>query len=112
MLYPEFGQYKSYVDPTNGLVNAYKSEEGHLFYVEPGFYYALQGLKEKRRDDFSRIMQAIDNVVKNNPKVVFTGNFETPFIDKDGFLYREISDITDPLKIFVEDKSRGSDYGD
>ena len=112
MLYPEFGQYKSYVDPTNGLVNAYKSKEGHLFYVEPGFYYALQGLKEKRRDDFSRIMQAIDNVVKNNPKVVFTGNFETPFIDKDGFLYREISDITDPLKIFVEDKSRGSDYGD
>mgnify|MGYP006395210825 CR=1 FL=1 len=112
MLYPEFGQYKSYVDPTNSLVNAYQSEEGHLFYVEPGFYYALQGLKEKRRDDFPRIMQAIGNVVKNNPKVVFTGNFETPFIDKDGFLYREISDITDPLKIFVEDKSRGSDYGD
>jgi len=112
MLYPEFGQYKSYVDPTNGLVNAYKSEEGHLFYVEPGFYYALQGLKEKRRDDFPRIMQAIGNVVKNNPKVVFTGNFETPFIDKEGFLYREISDITDPLKIYVEDKSRGSDYGD
>jgi DNA-binding transcriptional ArsR family regulator len=27
-------------------------------------------------------------------------------------IYREIFDITDPLHIFVEDKSRGSDYGD
>jgi hypothetical protein len=57
-------------------------------------------------------MKAIEQIIKDNPKVVFTGNFETPFIDKEGFLYREIGDITDPLKIFVEDKSRGSDYGD
>jgi predicted ester cyclase len=112
MLYPEFGQYKSYVDPTNSLVNAYETKEGHLFYVEPGFYYALQGFKEKRRDDFPKILKAIDQVIADNPKVVFTGNFESPFITKPGFVYREITDITDPLEIFVEDKSRGSDYGD
>lgn len=112
MLYPEFVQYKSYVDPANSLVNAYKTASGHLFYVEPGFYYALQGFKEKRRDDFPKILDAINEIIEENPKVVFTGNFETPFIDKPGFVYREITDITDPLDIFVEDKSRGSDYGD
>jgi hypothetical protein len=112
MLYPEFGQYKSFVDPTNPLVNAYKTEEGHVFYVEPGFYYALEGLKEKRREDFPKILAVIEQTIAKNPQVVFTGNYETPFIDKEGFVYREITDITDPLKIFVEDKSRGSDYGD
>jgi hypothetical protein len=112
MLYPEFGQYKSFVDSTNPLVNAYESKEGHVFYVEPGFYYALEGLKEKRREDFPRILDAINQIIVANPKVVFTGNYEAPFIDKEGFLYREIGDITDPLQIFVEDKSRGSDYGD
>jgi predicted ester cyclase len=112
MLYPEFSQYKSYVDPSNGLVNAYQSKEGHIFYVEPGFYYALQGLQEKKRDEFPKIMAAIDKVIAENPKVVFTGNFDSPFINKEGFIYREIGDITDPLHIFVEDKSRGSDYGD
>ena len=32
--------------------------------------------------------------------------------EKDGYVILEITDITDPLHIFVEDKSRGSDYGD
>jgi hypothetical protein len=112
MLYPEFGQYKSFTDPLNPLVNAYETKNGHVFYVEPGFYYALQGLQEKRRDDYPKILLEIEKTIAENPKVVFTGNFDSPFIDKEGFIYREISDITDPLKIFVEDKSRGSDYGD
>ena len=112
MLYPEFGQYKSFIDPLTPLVNAYQTENGHVFYVEPGFYYALQGLQEKKREDFPRILREIQKTIAENPKVVFTGNFDSPFINKEGFIYREIGDITDPLKIFVEDKSRGSDYGD
>ena len=51
-------------------------------------------------------------VVKKNKKVVFVGNFEYPQTEVEGFIFLEVTDITDPLKIFVEDKSRGSDYGD
>ena len=52
-------------------------------------------------------------IVKKNKKVVFTGNFEFPQTETDeDYIILEITDVTDPLKIYVEDKSRGSDYGD
>ncbi|HBS03031.1 MAG TPA: hypothetical protein DEA63_04125 [Firmicutes bacterium] len=112
MDYIEFAGYRPYLDPLNKLVHAYTDEEGNLFYVEPGFYDGLLGFEEKRPEAFSRIMEEIDKTIKKNHKVIFTADFENPWIERDGFLYREISDITDPLLVFVEDKSRGSDYGD
>ena len=50
--------------------------------------------------------------MKKNKKIIFTANYETPQTEKEGFIYLEITDVTDPLHIYVEDKSRGSDYGD
>lgn len=112
MNYPEFDKYTLLVDEENHLINLYRTDDGHLFYVEPGFYDGLLGLLDKKKDDRERILNKIDEIVKKNEKVVFTGNYEAPYIDKEGYIYREITDITDPLQIFVEDKSRGSDYGD
>ena len=112
MTYDEFNKYHPFVDAENKLVHAYKDDEGHSFYVEPGFYDGLRGFKEKRAEDFDRIMTAIDETIKKNHKVIFTADFEYPWISREGYIYREIHDITDPLLIFVEDKSRGSDYGD
>ena len=54
----------------------------------------------------------MEEVVRKNKKVVFTADFENPQTEVEGYIYLEIHDITDPLCIFVEDKSRGSDYGD
>jgi hypothetical protein len=51
-------------------------------------------------------------LVKRNKKVVFTGNFENPLTDVDNYIYLEVTDVTDTLQIYAEDKSRGSDYGD
>ena len=112
MRYDEFSKYKPYIDPLNHLVNAYEDEEGNRFYVEPGFYEGLIGFKEKQEERFEEIMDAINEVVKKNHHVIFTADFENPWIGREGYIYREIFDITDPLAIFVEDKSRGSDYGD
>ncbi len=112
MLYPEFNQYISFADPTNPLCNAYQTKEGHVFYVEPGFYLRMLGFKEKREERYSDLLAAIYDFIAKNPKVVFTWNAEEPFMLKEGFLYREIQDFSDPLKIYVEDKNRGSDYGD
>ena len=94
MTYEAFIKYKEYVDPENHLVHAYEDEEGNRFYVEPGFYEGLMGFKEKRSERFDELMDAIDSCIKKNHKVILTADF------------------TDPLAIFVEDKSRGSDYGD
>jgi hypothetical protein len=112
MLYPEFSKYKSFVDPQNPLVNAYQTKAGDTFYVEPGFYMGLQGFEEKRAKDMPLIMKALEAMVALHHQVVFTADYENPFIEKTGYVYKEISDLTDPLQIYVEDKSRGSDYGD
>ena len=112
MNYPEFEKYTRIVDKENPFCNAYIDEEGHMFYVEPWFYGGLIGFKEKRADRYNEILNAIYNIIANNQRVIFTGDFSSPFIVKDNFIYREIADISDPLGIYVEDKSRGSDYGD
>ena len=75
-------------------------------------------LNEEKYDDAIDLMKDKyvelfdDMLIKKNEKVIFTWSYDSPFMEKDGFIYREISDISDPLKIYVEDKSRGSDYGD
>ena len=112
MKYVEFGRYIERQDPENHLVHYYENELGDSFFVEPGFYDGLLGFKEKRMEDFDRIMEAIDQVIRKEHRVIFTADFENPWITREGYIYREIHDITDPLAIFVEDKSRGSDYGD
>ena len=108
----DLNQYQLIHDPLHPLVLCYEDNLGNRFYVEPGFLYALESMKEKRREDFPRILKKMDEEIKENHKVVFTANYETPFLEMEGYIYREITDITDPLNIFVEDKSRGSDYGD
>ena len=112
MDYPEFSHYIEDKDPLNHLVHFYRDEEGNSFFVEPGFYDGLIGFKEKRAERFDDLMNELDRIVKTEHRVIFTADFENPWIIREGFIYREIHDITDPLKIFVEDKSRGSDYGD
>lgn len=112
MKYEEFEHFIPFVDPINPFCNAYKTPNGHIFYVEPGFYDGMLGFKDKRPERYKELVEAIYRVIENNDKVIFTWNFESPFIEKEGFIYREIQDISDPLRIFVEDKSRGSDYGD
>ena len=112
MSYPEFDAYKEIEDPAIRLVRFYEDALGNRFYVEPGFYEGLLGFKEKRAERFPELMEAIDNTIKKDHRVIFTADFENPWLEREGYIYREIFDLSDPLGIFVEDKSRGSDYGD
>ena len=70
------------------------------------------GFKDHFADKYPLIIEKMMELVKRNKKVVFTGNFDNPLTEVDNYIYLEITDVTDPLKIFAEDKSRGSDYGD
>jgi hypothetical protein len=112
MLYPEFGQYNSFEEPTNSLIHGYQDDQGHIFYVEPGFYDQLQGLQTKDRDGYAKVLKEIYHEIKVNPKLIFTVNFEQPFFEKEDFIYREIEDVTNAVDVYFEDKCRGSDYGD
>ena len=112
MKYPEFECYKQVIDKDNPFSNLYYLETGECFYIEPVFYTMLRGFKDHHPDKYDLILKRMEEVVLKNKKVVFTGNFEFPQTEVEGYIYLEITDITNPLKIFVEDKSRGSDYGD
>ena len=114
MKYPEFDHLKIIEDKNNPFCTLYEYESGERFYIEPAFYTQLMGFKEHRLEEFSRILKKMEEVVKKNKKVIFTAEFEYPQteVDDEEYIILEIFDITDPLKIYVEDKSRGSDYGD
>ena len=68
-------------------------EEGNIFYVEPAFYYNLQGFKDKRAEAFEPILKEMERIVKANHHVIFTGNFEAPMYEKEGFIYKEQNTI-------------------
>ena len=108
----EFEHLKDITDKDNPFIPHYEIEEGVDFYIEPIFYTQLQGFKERHEDKYYLIIEALLERVKKNKKVIFVGDFETNTFERDGYIILEITDITDPLHIFVEDKSRGSDYGD
>ena len=113
MIYEEFNAYKLEMDPKNPFCNHYVLDSGEDFYVEPVFYTMLQGFKERHPiEEYQRIIARMIEVVLKNKKVVFVGNFDYPQTEVEGYIFLEVTDITDPLQIFVEDKSRGSDYGD
>ena len=110
--YEEFKHLKVIEDKNNPFCTLYEYETGERFYIEPAFYTQMMGFKELRESDYPRIIKRMEEVVKKNKKVVFTAEYENPQTEVEGYIYLEIHDITDPLQIYVEDKSRGSDYGD
>ncbi len=112
MKYEEFDGLKVIPDPENPFCTLFELEDGSRFYVEPAFYTQLMGFKELRKEDYPRIIDELYRLVRKNKHVVFTASYEYPQTVVDDYIYLEIYDITDPLNIYVEDKSRGSDYGD
>ncbi len=90
----------------------YFYSDGSCFYIEPMFYTQLNRLEEIYPDKYNQIIDKMESIVHKNKKVIFTHDFESPYVNYDDFIYVEIEDITNHLHIYVEDKSRGSDYGD
>jgi hypothetical protein len=111
MVQEEFKQFKK-IKESNSLYEEYELEDGSKFYIEPNFYSQLKFLENTYVDDFPNVMAELINNVKRNKKVIFTADFENPVVHEEGFIYQEIEDITDKIKLFSGYISRGSDYGD
>lgn len=113
--YPEWESKKRLIDLRNRYCTLYENEDGSKFYIEPAFYTTLETFKVHYPDRINDILAEMDRAVKANKFVVFTADDEKPltFVPENvEAVYLEITDITNKLKIFLEDKSRGSDYGD
>ena len=112
MNYVEFSAYQIRYEKEYPFTPHIIIDDDADFYLEPMVYTQLQGFKERHPDKYQSIIDAMIERVKRNKHVVFVGDYEEYLIDLEGYIYLEITDITNPLQIFVEDKSRGSDYGD
>ena len=112
MIYEEFLKYNLVLDKNNPFCNHYVLDSGEEFYVEPAFYTQMIGLFERYPEQKENFMSGLEKIVINNKCVAFVYDFENPFLDYGDAVLREFVDVTDSCKIFYEDKSRGSDYGD
>lgn len=111
--YKEWEKYQLVNDKENPFSNLYIVNDTDSFYIEPAFYTLLTNFKEMySKKDYERILNKMDELVNQRHKIIFTYDYENPLTHKEGYIYLEFLDITDQLKIIIDDKSRGSDYGD
>ena len=112
MNYEEFKDYQIVLEKEYPFSPHVIIDDESDFYLEPVVYTQLQGFKERHPDKYHLIIESMIDRVKKNKHVVFVRDYESYFTEVPNYIFLEITDITNPLKIFVEDKSRGSDYGD
>lgn len=110
--YEEWMDREVLIDLQNRFATCYRNPDGSIFYIEPQFYTYLQGYKMLRPERYQDILNKMDEIVRKNRKVVFIGQEDNPLVETEHAIYLTAIDVADQAKVLVEDKSRGSDYGD
>lgn len=112
MNYPEWADRQLMIDLRNKIAKCYKNKDGSIFYVEPGFYKAFEALKNIYPDRIDDVLRKMDELTSSNKKVVYVFDPDDPLVIVEKAKYITIFDLTDSIGLLLEDKSRGSDYGD
>lgn len=112
MNYPEWADRQLMIDLRNKIAKCYKNKDGSIFYVEPGFYKAFESLKNIYPDRIDDVLRKMDELTSSNKKVVYVSDPDDPLVIVEKAKYITIFDLTDSIGLLLEDKSRGSDYGD
>ncbi len=112
MNYPEWADRQLMIDLRNKIAKCYKNKDGSIFYVEPGFYKAFEALKNIYPDRIDDVLRKMDELTSSNKKVVYVSDPDDPLVIVEKVKYITIFDLTDSIGLLLEDKSRGSDYGD
>ena len=110
--YEEWKDRKILIDMRNRFATCYQNDDGSIFYIEPQFYTYLQGYKMLRPESYDLLLKEMDRVTRLYKKVAFIGQEDNPLVEAEHCVYLTAMDIADKVNVFVEDKSRGSDYGD
>ena len=72
----------------------------------------MLGLFERYPEKKGELLKEIYSLINKYSALALVYDYEMPFLDYGNAVLREFVDITDSCRIFYEDKSRGSDYGD
>lgn len=112
MNYEEFNELTPLQDEHTRYIRGFAFPSGEKFYIEPTFYTQLMIFKEIQPENFDKVIRQLKKTAFERKNVIFVNDFEHPFIEIPGFKYLEFTDVSDPINVYFEDKSRGSDYGD
>lgn len=103
-------------DKENPFSTLYEYEDGSKFYVEPIYYSYLSSVFIRFPDKKELVLDEMEKIVRKNKLVIFTGMDEEyeeePFTKNENAIILTIYDVLDRLQIYIDNKSRGSDYGD
>ena len=110
MNYEEFKDLEEIFD--SNFVKGFRFPTGERFYIEPAFYTQLMYLEQIQPNDFPKVIAEMKRQALDKKLISFVYDYENPFFPVEGSIYYEITDVTYPIPVFYEDKSRGSDYGD
>ena len=94
------------------LLQGYNLEDGSKFYCEPAFVTQLENVLLFHKDDSQKIINELVRIVKKHRTVLFVHDFEVILVEVPQYTIFEIEDILNPIGVYPENKSRGSDYGD
>lgn len=111
-LYDEWKDRKALIDLKNRFATCYQNDDGSIFYIEPQFYTYLQGYRMHRPEEYQKLLDKMDEVVRKNKLVVFVGQEDNPLVDSQHAIYLTAMDIANLCKVLIERESCGSDYGD
>ena len=112
MVYELWNQLEQVKDPKNPFTKCYRYENGDTFYVEPVYLLKLSGMEQFVPESINKVVDEMERLVRTNHLVVFIGDEDEEITEVDGAIYLTIQDVCNPIHVYVEDKSRGSDYGD
>lgn len=110
--YVEWKDLAREIDKNNPYSDLFIYPNGDKFYIEPVFYLKLNNFKMHYLENYNDVLKEMERLVKRNHLVVFIGDDDEEITEVPNAIYLTIQDVTNPLGLFVEDKSRGSDYGD
>lgn len=114
--YQEWNHLKVKEDKRNPFSTLYTYENGDAFYIEPIFYAYFESLLIHYPDKKEDIIKEMERLVRRNHLVIFSGMDEEideePLTKCEDAIIITIHDIINTLGLYVEYKSRGSDYGD
>jgi len=103
--YPEWSDRKVLIDLRNRFATCYENPDGTIFYVEPQFYTCLQGFKMRWPDQYQNFLNKMDEIVRNDKKVVFVGQEDNPLVEAEGFVFLTALDVANLIHVIIDDKS-------
>ena len=102
MRYPEFEHLTLMVDLRNRSVTCYRTDSGNLFYVEHGFYKALQTIKNLYPDRYQDAIEAMLELADRASVTIFAADDRNPQVtlDRDAVVLTP-ADIIEKIGLYI-----------